>query len=310
MPPKNKKEFSWGRFSKTLSFWILILLIPVILIQLTGAKSEASKTISYTEYRDELEHNNIAKITITAGKVGSGSFRQPANIGGAQVRNFTVRYPVENSEHEVDALNQHNVAIDAKDASVSVTAWILNFLPWLLLIGFYLFLFKQMQAGGAKAFSFGKSKAKLLTGDTPKITFADVAGADEAKQELQEIIEFLRDPQKFTKLGGRLPKGALLVGPPGTGKTLLAKPSPVKPLVRSSRCRVPTSSRCSSASVPAAFATCSSRARHTRLAIISSTKLTRSAAIVVPVLAAVMMSVSKRSISCSSRWTASSRMTA
>ena len=121
------------------------------------------------------------------------------------------------------AESAQGVAIDAKDASVSVTAWILNFVPWLLLIGFYLFLFKQMQAGGAKAFSFGKSKAKLLTGDTPKITFADVAGADEAKQELQEIIEFLRDPQKFTKLGGRLPKGALLVGPPGTGKTLLAK---------------------------------------------------------------------------------------
>jgi cell division protease FtsH len=106
---------------------------------------------------------------------------------------------------------------------VSVTAWVVNFVPWLIVIGFYLFVFKQMQAGGAKAFSFGKSKAKLLTGDTPKITFADVAGADEAKQELQEIIEFLRDPQKFTKLGGRLPKGALLVGPPGTGKTLLAK---------------------------------------------------------------------------------------
>jgi len=222
MPPK-KKEFSWGRFSKTLSFWILILLIPVILIQLTGAKSEASKPISYTEYRGELESNNILKVTITAGKTANGTFKQPANIGGQQVKNFSVRYPVENSEHEVDALNQHNVAIDAKDASVSVTAWILNFVPWLLLIGFYLFLFKQMQAGGAKAFSFGKSKAKLLTGDTPKITFADVAGADEAKQELQEIIEFLRDPQKFTKLGGRLPKGALLVGPPGTGKTLLAK---------------------------------------------------------------------------------------
>jgi cell division protease FtsH len=134
-----------------------------------------------------------------------------------------VRLPVENSEAEVAALNARSVSIDAKDAGVSVTAWVLNFVPWLLLIGFYLFLFKQMQAGGAKAFSFGKSKAKLLTGDTPKITFADVAGADEAKQELQEIIEFLRDPQKFTKLGGRLPKGALLVGPPGTGKTLLAK---------------------------------------------------------------------------------------
>ncbi len=92
-----------------------------------------------------------------------------------------------------------------------------------MIIGLWLFLLRQMQAGGNRAFTFGKSKAKLLTGDTPKVTFADVAGADEAKVELQEIIEFLKDPQKFTRLGGRLPKGALLVGPPGTGKTLLAR---------------------------------------------------------------------------------------
>jgi len=223
MPPKNKKEFSWGRFSKTLSFWILIILIPVVLIQLSGNKAEASKQITYTQYRDELEHDNISKVVITAGKVVNGTFKQRVSYGGQDVKNFSVRLPVENSENEVTALNAKNVTIEAKDAGVSVTAWVLNFVPWLLLIGFYLFLFKQMQAGGAKAFSFGKSKAKLLTGDTPKITFADVAGADEAKQELQEIIEFLRDPQKFTKLGGRLPKGALLVGPPGTGKTLLAK---------------------------------------------------------------------------------------
>jgi cell division protease FtsH len=223
IPPKNKKEFSWGRFSKTLSFWILIILIPVVLIQLSGNKAEASKQVTYTQYRDELEKDNITKVTITAGKIINGVFRQHVNIGGQDTKNFMVRLPVENSEAEVAALNERKVSIDAKDAGVSVTAWVLNFVPWLLLIGFYLFLFKQMQAGGAKAFSFGKSKAKLLTGDTPKITFADVAGADEAKQELQEIIEFLRDPQKFTKLGGRLPKGALLVGPPGTGKTLLAK---------------------------------------------------------------------------------------
>src|SRR6476620_811684 len=95
MPPKNKKEFSWGRFSKTLSFWILILLIPVILIQLTGAKSEASKAISYTDYRNELESNNISKITITAGKTGNGAFKQPATIQGQPVKNFTVRFPVE-----------------------------------------------------------------------------------------------------------------------------------------------------------------------------------------------------------------------
>jgi cell division protease FtsH len=96
-------------------------------------------------------------------------------------------------------------------------------LPYLLMIGVVFMVFRSLQAGGAKAFSFGKSKAKLLTGDTPKVTFEDVAGADEAKQDLQEIIEFLKDPAKFTKLGGRLPKGALLVGPPGTGKTLLAR---------------------------------------------------------------------------------------
>src|SRR5262249_16512053 len=177
MPPKNKKEFSWGRFSKTLSFWILILLIPVVLIQLTGAKADQSKTITYTQYRDALERDGIAKVQIVGGKVINGRFRTRENIGGQDVQNFTVRLPVENSEVEVEKLNAKNVAIDAKDTGVSVTAWILNFVPWLLLIGFYLFLFKQMQAGGAKAFSFGKSKAKLLTGDTPKVTFADVAGA-------------------------------------------------------------------------------------------------------------------------------------
>src|SRR5262245_36574081 len=223
IPPKHKKEFSWGRFSKTLSFWILILLIPVELIQLSGARGDQAKEIKYTQYKDELDHDNIAKVTIQAGKVVTGDFKQKVTIGGQEAKRFTVRLPVENSEKEVEKLNNHNVTITAQDARVSITAWVLNFVPWLLLIGFYLFLFKQMQAGGAKAFSFGKSKAKLLTGDTPKVTFADVAGADEAKQELQEIIEFLRDPQKFTKLGGRLPKGALLVGPPGTGKTLLAK---------------------------------------------------------------------------------------
>ncbi len=221
--PKNKKERSWAGLSKTLSFWILLLLTPIVLIQLFGSKDAANKEISYTVYRDALARDNIQKVTITAGKVVTGVFKQREHIADADVKNFSVRLPVENSEHEVDALNAKGVAIDAKDATVSIMAWVINFVPWLLLIGFYLFMFKQMQAGGNKAFSFGKSKAKLLSGDTPKITFADVAGADEAKMELQEIIEFLRDPQKFTKLGGRLPKGALLVGPPGTGKTLLAK---------------------------------------------------------------------------------------
>jgi cell division protease FtsH len=222
-PPKNKREMNWGRFSKTFAFWILILLIPVALIQLSGNRNDPSPKVNYTFYRDQLARDNIKAVTIQGGKYIQGEFRAPAIVGNHAVKKFTTNLPAENSEKEIEALSARGVVIEAQDTRPSIMAWIINFLPWLLIIGFYLFLFRQMQAGGAKAFSFGKSKAKLLTGDTPKITFADVAGADEAKQELQEIIEFLRDPQKYTKLGGRLPKGALLIGPPGTGKTLLAK---------------------------------------------------------------------------------------
>ena len=139
------------------------------------------------------------------------------------VQKFKVLLPMENSSDEVKRLTDHGVQIQAEEPRASFTTILIGLFPYLLIFGIWFFLFRSMQAGGAKAFSFGKSKAKLLTGDTPKVTFDDVAGADEAKVELQEIIEFLKDPQKFTKLGGRLPKGALLVGPPGTGKTLLAR---------------------------------------------------------------------------------------
>src|SRR6478752_2367008 len=228
MSPKNgnknnNKGFNWGRFSKTLSFWVFILLIPVVLIQLAGPRGDATTEINYTEYRAQLAANNIKDVTVSAGKNITGTFRQATVIGQKTAKRFSLQLPVANSQSEIDQLTARGVTITGTDAKPNLLSVVVSFLPWLLLIGFYLFLFRQMQSGGAKAFSFGKSKAKLLTGDTPKVTFADVAGADEAKQELQEIIEFLKDPQKFTKLGGRLPKGCLLVGPPGTGKTLLAR---------------------------------------------------------------------------------------
>ncbi len=224
-PAKNSgpKGFNWGRFSKTLSFWILILLIPVALIQLAGPRADAAAKIGYVRYRLELDAGNIEQVTMSAGKNIVGTFRQARPIEGKSAKKFTIQLPIKDAQAEVDALMAKKVDLTSEDPKASMLSWVVNFLPWLLLIGFYLFLFRQMQAGGNKAFSFGKSKAKLLTGDTPKVTFADVAGADEAKQELQEIIEFLKDPQKYTKLGGRLPKGCLLVGPPGTGKTLLAR---------------------------------------------------------------------------------------
>ena len=223
-PNKPQKDGNnWGRLSKTISFWILVILIPVALLELSGGRGDQATEVSYTQYNHELASGNIKDITITAGTKATGDFAQPVLVKGQQVTKFSVYYPAANSEAEVQKLNDKNVEIRAQEEKPSVLSMVVTFLPWLLFLGIYIFFFRQMQAGGAKAFSFGKSKAKLLTGDTPKVTFADVAGADEAKEELQEIIEFLRDPQKFTKLGGRLPKGALLVGPPGTGKTLLAR---------------------------------------------------------------------------------------
>ena len=220
--PPNKPG-NWGRLSKTLAFWILVLLVPVAFIQFSSTRTDGVEKLDYWQYDEQLTADNLAKVTITAGKTATGEFKQKVMIGGKAVSRFTVTLPVENSEREVDRLREKNVRISSAEARPSIGGLIIQLLPYVLLIGFWIFIFRQMQSGGNKAFSFGKSKAKLLTGDTPKVTFADVAGCDEAKVELGEIIEFLKDPAKFTKLGGRLPKGALLVGPPGTGKTLLAR---------------------------------------------------------------------------------------
>src|SRR4051812_24954303 len=225
MPNKQpKKPTNWSKVSKQLSFWVFVILVPVAIIQFSGKGSDAAPEISYTpQYDQELLKNNIDKVTIQAGRLLTGEFKAKVPVKGRLVQKFKVTLPTENSSEEVARLREHGVQIQAEDARPSFTAILIGLFPYLLIFGIWFFLFRSMQAGGAKAFSFGKSKAKLLTGDTPKVTFDDVAGADEAKVELQEIIEFLRDPQKFTRLGGRLPKGALLVGPPGTGKTLLAR---------------------------------------------------------------------------------------
>ncbi|MEX2111300.1 MAG: ATP-dependent zinc metalloprotease FtsH [Gemmatimonadaceae bacterium] len=225
MSNKNtpKKPTDWSKRSKQLSFWVFVILVPVAIIQFSGKGAEAAPEISYTQYKQELERGNVDRVTIEAGRQIIGDFRQKTAVDKRMVGKFTVRLPMENSPDEIPLLEKHKVHIQSKEARMPVSAVLVSIFPYMLIIGIWFFLFRSMQAGGAKAFSFGKSKAKLLTGDTPKVTFDDVAGADEAKVELQEIIEFLKDPQKFTKLGGRLPKGALLVGPPGTGKTLLAR---------------------------------------------------------------------------------------
>jgi cell division protease FtsH len=210
--------------SKALALWLLVFLVPVAFLQFSRSGSDAAGKVPYSDFIAQLKTGNVSRVTVVAGKEVRGEFqREWGPAGQRATRRFTTQLPGPLTETERQLLSDQNVKVDAEDAKPGFGTFLLAALPWLVIIGFWFFLMRQMQANGAKAFSFGKSKAKLLSGDTPKVTFNDVAGCDEAKYDLREIIEFLKDPQKFTKLGGRLPKGALLVGPPGTGKTLLAK---------------------------------------------------------------------------------------
>ncbi|HJS47602.1 MAG TPA: ATP-dependent zinc metalloprotease FtsH, partial [Gemmatimonadales bacterium] len=221
--PRPTRGSPWGGRSKTAALYIVLALLAVALVQMMNGQRRALEEFTFSEFSRQLEAGNVASVTVFDGKQLEGEFRAPVAVDGRQARHFSVLLPIANSEGVLARLEAAGVNIRAKQPRTGFTAILVTALPWLVIIGIWFFLFRQLQAGGNRAFSFGKSRAKLLTPDTPKLTFADVAGADEAKVELQEIIEFLKDPQKFTRLGGRLPKGALLVGPPGTGKTLLAK---------------------------------------------------------------------------------------
>ncbi len=224
-PDKDGKDQGpqWARNSRTMSFWVLFLLVSILLVQLFSPQQPDAATLEYTEFLEQMNQGNVESVSIIEGKRVEGELRTPIKADQGEASRFTMTLPTRDPEAFVQRLEQNQVSISGKEATQNWWALILGALPWILIIGIWIFMLRQMQGGGSKAFQFGKSKAKVLSGDTPKVTFADVAGADEAKDELQEIIEFLKDPQKFTRLGGRLPKGALLVGPPGTGKTLLAR---------------------------------------------------------------------------------------
>jgi cell division protease FtsH len=225
-PDKGGKDDGtnrWTRNTRTLSFWVLFVLVSVLLVQLFSPQQQDSRALSYTEVRQQLAQGNIESVTITDGKTVEGELRSPVTTERGETRNFTMTLPTRDPESFVAELEGAGVQISGEETRQNWWITIVGILPWILILGIWIFMLRQMQAGGSKAFQFGKSKARVLTADTPQVTFADVSGADEAKDELQEIIEFLKDPQRFTRLGGRLPKGALLVGPPGTGKTLLAR---------------------------------------------------------------------------------------
>ena len=199
-------------FYKNLALWLVISLMMVMLFQIFKQPERGSVGVSYSDFLNMVEKGNVNQVTIKG-----------ENISGMSAQGPFKTYAPKDPEL-IKLLREKGVQISAKPAEDS--SWFQVFLSWvpmLLLIGVWIFFMRQMQAGGGKALSFGKSRARLMSESQEKVTFKDVAGIDEAKDELGEVVEFLSDPKKFTRLGGRIPKGVLLVGSPGTGKTLLAR---------------------------------------------------------------------------------------
>ena len=199
---------------KNIALWLVISLVFVLLYHLFNQPKNTPGTLIFSDFVSTVEKGQVTEVTI-----------QGENISGKLADGKAFKTYMPKDAQLIPLFREKNVRVSAKP--VEDSPWYMNILiswfPMLLLIGIWIFFMRQMQSGGGKAMAFGKSKARLVTDKSKKVTFADVAGVDEAKAELEEVIEFLRDPKKFTRLGGRIPKGLLLVGQPGTGKTLLAR---------------------------------------------------------------------------------------
>ena len=216
-PPKLKKV------SRTASFWFLVVLMAMLAYQFISASDSSVGEISLSELYRQLENENILEATIHGEQSVDGELKNTITVDEAEVVKFVTKLTPGLNEDLFKSMQELGVEVNAVPRGPGWGTYVFTIFPFLLFIAFWIWFLRAMQSGGNRAFQFGRSRARMISPDTPQVTFLDVAGAEEAKAELEEIIEFLKDPPKFSRLGGRLPKGVLLVGPPGTGKTLLAR---------------------------------------------------------------------------------------
>ncbi len=211
-----------SKFFKSAAFPILIVVVLAFFVQNLVSSGREGKEPTYTDFLTQVERGEIKKVTLNTGDNTIDVERKGPE--GAQNLEYETGYPNNTEQNLVNQLRTAQIPIDVEGSGGSAWSTLLIYaLPLLLFLFFWIFILNQMQGGGSKVMSFGKSRAKRMSVDSPKITFRDVAGVDEAVEELHEIKEFLENPKKFQALGARIPKGVLLYGPPGTGKTLLAR---------------------------------------------------------------------------------------